>query len=799
MSRISVDVSSARIPVLQVGYQGENEVTDVLFDISSWITEFGEGVAQLRVKRPGNSEDESYVLSLIITDGKAVWTVSETDTANKGNGKVQLSYMVGNILKKAVIYPYKVGKSIVGADSPVDPFDSWIERSKAWAIGKMLDGDDVPETDETYQNNAKYYAVLATEQGTLATEKATVATEKAAAAAESEANAAASEAAVNGVSTQLTTRMSAIETEQTAQDARMDTFVALQQGSTTGDAELTDIRVGANGTTYASAGSAVRGQIGELKSDLTNVENVIKNNNKTRAYEVFKNALLKGCYWGSINGKIIRYEDTKRDSTSLLFYTKDVVITPISQATIGFYLLGGDKETILVNSDWSSDSITIPANTNFVLNFKYLNEDLTEVDTLSMFEFETTCEAIATDDLAQEFGFNKEKVVSQDAITRELMQLNPALSLHPIDAHMLLGFQWNAKVGSRITKTSTNASRGCCDYYIECPVPVEMIANQGYRFALVYLDDNNIVTDDIGWKSSYIVPANQRFVFSVWNREGTALTEETLRSAIIVNTNIKDDNDIVQSLYVEYGQCDGATYNFVRIPKISNNGYTIRPVIALTSDDGSLEGAKCSPLVYSKKNNLQFSLNAGLFNVSTLRPVGQTIINGVSVTNTPMADDNGVAISETECYPLCIDADGNLSAPYPRSVDTATMIDDGVKYAITGWGKLVDNFEIAQSEIDAEIVHNTKNYSRQCIGQFENGDYCVLTAWYGYYDTNYQNEAGLTYEECAQVLVDHGVKFAYSLDGGGSAGTVIKKRQINPIYEGANGRSVPSVIYFTTD
>ena len=285
MSRISVDVSSARIPVLQVGYQGENEVTDVLFDISSWIAEFGEGVAQLRVKRPGNSEEESYVLSLTITDGIALWTVSETDTFNKGNGKVQLSYLVGNIVKKAVIYPYKVGKSIVGADNPVDPFDSWIERSKAWAIGETLYGDAVPETDETYQNNAKYYAeqadilgsaqvVLATEKATLATEKATLATEKAGAAAESEANAAASEAAVNGVSTQLTTRMSAIETEQSVQSARMDTFTSLPAGSTSGDAELKDIRVGADGITYDTAGNAVRGQIGELKSDLSDLQDI---------------------------------------------------------------------------------------------------------------------------------------------------------------------------------------------------------------------------------------------------------------------------------------------------------------------------------------------------------------------------------------------------------------------------------------------------------------------------------------------------------------------------------------------
>ena len=250
----------------------------------------------------------------------------------------------------------------------------------------------------------------------------------------------------------------------------------------------------------------------------------------------------------------------------------------------------------------------------------------------------------------------------------------------------------------------------------------------------------------------------------------------------------------IASIILEYGRAEGACYCLIRIPKQTIDGGQIRPRVALTSADGTLEGKKCSALDFARRENTVFTMNAGLFNTSTMIPQGQTIVEGIAVTQGPMTDDMGAALSDAECYPLCIDKNGDLSAPYARSVTTAAMIAGGTVSAVTGWGQLIGSFALSTPEKFNEIVHPGK-YIRQCIGQYDNGDYMVCTVD-GSRNGKATNDAGMTYDTLAALLVARGVKFAYSLDGGGSAQTVIGLRQVNPIYEGASGRAVSTVICF---
>lgn len=71
---------------------------------------------------------------------------------------------------------------------------------------------------------------------------------------------------IDGFDDILRTEITGMDHEIDTLKSRMNMFASLKEGSTTGDAELADIRVGADGTTYPSAGEAVRKQIDNFVS-----------------------------------------------------------------------------------------------------------------------------------------------------------------------------------------------------------------------------------------------------------------------------------------------------------------------------------------------------------------------------------------------------------------------------------------------------------------------------------------------------------------------------------------------------
>lgn len=80
--------------------------------------------------------------------------------------------------------------------------------------------------------------------------------------------------AINASVSVNTSNIQELSTESTVLSARMDEFTKLEEGSTTGDAELADGRVGADGKTYDNIGGAIRGQVTDLKSDLVSMTRV---------------------------------------------------------------------------------------------------------------------------------------------------------------------------------------------------------------------------------------------------------------------------------------------------------------------------------------------------------------------------------------------------------------------------------------------------------------------------------------------------------------------------------------------
>lgn len=133
------------------------------------------------------------------------------------------------------------------------------------------------------------------------------------------------------------------QAEIAVERARIDNFVALPEGSTTGDAELQDIRVGFDGNTYETAGEAVRGQVTFVKNTSDNILTYSKATDVTALLSEEGGVLTTGA----------NYNGTGYRRSDYLYLQKGHIIGGRNVRTTGLTTLAVYNESKVFDSDSS--------------------------------------------------------------------------------------------------------------------------------------------------------------------------------------------------------------------------------------------------------------------------------------------------------------------------------------------------------------------------------------------------------------------------------------------------------------
>lgn len=225
-------------------------------------------------------------------------------------------------------------------------------------------------------------------------------------------------------------------------------------------------------------------------------------------------------------------------------------------------------------------------------------------------------------------------------------------------------------------------------------------------------------------------------------------------------------------------------YYFIRIPQIRTDGTKQYPFVRVPYDKYTSNYGRTNALTIAREEGWLLTINSGLGMGPSLPIDGIAIQNGVLIHDSPAEYHIG------SC-PLTIDENGILGYT-ETDPDGETLVADGYVSVIMGFYPIVVNH---QNVSEISVQHSTgwsTHAQRQIIGQFDNGDYAILTCE----GRSYDSSTGWSMAEAQAVCQQLNLKFAYNLDGGGSTETVIGTEQINTIYEGTSGRIVPSFIVF---
>ena len=124
-------ISANDTTTLNLGISGTSNLLTVIFDLSDWIDEYGEGTPMLLHRR--SMDKKSYPVATQFEEGILTWVVTSIDTAWAGYGKAEVDYVVEDSDGNNVVVKSQEWRTITeaaidkGGIYPDHPESNWAE------------------------------------------------------------------------------------------------------------------------------------------------------------------------------------------------------------------------------------------------------------------------------------------------------------------------------------------------------------------------------------------------------------------------------------------------------------------------------------------------------------------------------------------------------------------------------------------------------------------------------------------------------------------------------------------------
>ena len=149
MRSVSVRLCDLEKVTIPIGFVDENLHTQVRFDCKKMFEEYPDASVSLTVSPPRGS---AYPAVTTHDGDFVIWNVTSSDVASNGNGEIQLTFVVGEIVAKSYVGKIKVIRSLNPTGEIPDPVQDWITQANE-VLGQIEDA--IPTGGDTGQVLAK--------------------------------------------------------------------------------------------------------------------------------------------------------------------------------------------------------------------------------------------------------------------------------------------------------------------------------------------------------------------------------------------------------------------------------------------------------------------------------------------------------------------------------------------------------------------------------------------------------------------------------------------------------------------